>query len=196
VIKALAWLVPLALAACSVAPTRTTPTAAWEAQAQRLAQLARWDLSGRASLSTSNQAWSGGLHWTHQAGHYTIQLNAPNGSGVLQLTGDPQGVTLSLADGSSHVAQDAEALMYAQLGWQLPVAGLEYWVVGLPAPGAAPPRMVFQDTGQLASLEQAGWTIRYDRYGDSAGLSLPTKLSLQNDELRLRLVIDRWDLPQ
>ena len=48
--------------------------------------------------------------------------------------------------------------------------------------------------GRLEYLQQAGWDIHYDRYKTVDALDLPARILLENDEIRVRLVIDQWQL--
>ena len=54
------------------------------------------------------------------------------------------------------------------------------------------PVLAFDEEGQLSRLRQADWHIDYPAYQQSDGLSLPRKVFLENTELSVRLVIDRW----
>jgi outer membrane biogenesis lipoprotein LolB len=48
--------------------------------------------------------------------------------------------------------------------------------------------------GQLVALEQRGWRITYDerRPATARALSLPHRLRLERETLRLRLLVTRW----
>ena len=52
------------------------------------------------------------------------------------------------------------------------------------------------DQGQqrLSGLTQAGWHISYSSYDASGGEALPTRLSLQRDAVRVRVLVDAWQL--
>ena len=57
---------------------------------------------------------------------------------------------------------------------------------------------MYATDGTLSQLEQQGWQLRYENYrAESApggSVRLPAKLTATRDEVRLRLVIDRWQL--
>jgi outer membrane lipoprotein LolB len=88
-----------------------------------------------------------------------------------------------------------ESLTEEVLGWRLPARGLQYWVMGRPAPeGAAEGEM--GENMQLRTLRQDGWRVEYLDYRMVQGTLLPAKLEVALDErLRVRLVIDDWVLP-
>ncbi|MFP4244551.1 MAG: lipoprotein insertase outer membrane protein LolB, partial [Ectothiorhodospira sp.] len=46
--------------------------------------------------------------------------------------------------------------------------------------------------GRASRLEQAGWTVRYQRYDETQRPALPDRMTLEYDDIRLRLVLDDW----
>jgi outer membrane lipoprotein LolB len=110
----------------------------------------------------------------------------------MSIEGDSSGVLLRLPEGKTLTAQDAESLLYEQLGWHMPLAGLHYWVRGLPQPDA-PFTKALDEQGRLVSLHQAGWDIRFPSYVQVAGVDLPRKVFLENHPLSVRLVIQSWE---
>jgi outer membrane lipoprotein LolB len=167
--------------------------AAWQRHAAWVRAQHDWRLTGRFALKIGHRGWTASLHWREQGGDYRIDVFDPLGRTVAQLDGGPQRVTLR-ADGSApRQAGSAAALMQAELGWSLPVAGLRYWVRGVPAPGTRPARMQFDGSGRLAFLVQNGWEISYLDYNEALGAqALPARMRLVNGDVRLTLLIDRW----
>jgi outer membrane lipoprotein LolB len=196
------WL--LAGAALLFSGCATRPPAAPEPPSQRIAQLWQqhasavraqtdWALDARIAAHNVDDGWSGKLHWLQGAESYQISFNAPFGQGGLQLEGGPQQVVMRTSDGQTLVAADAESLLYQQLGWRLPLSSLRYWVRGVPVPASVDaPLMSFDESGRLSYLQQSDWQIEYPSYRPVGGLMLPRKVYLENPELSVRLVIDRW----
>lgn len=152
-----------------------------------------WQIRGRVSLVKGDQGWHASLNWREDAGRYRLDLSGPLGQGAVRLEGDAAVVRLQTADGHDYVAEDADALVQAATGWQLPVAGIRYWVRGVPVPGQ--PAVVRTDAdGRLVSLVQSGWDIRYERFEDVDGRAWPTRMQLTTDDLSVRLVVDDWTL--
>lgn len=150
-----------------------------------------WKLQGRISLTRGEQGWHAGLDWENHADRYRLRVNGPLGQGALQLDGDSSGVTLVDADGRIYTAADAESLLLQVAGWQLPVAGLRFWVRGLPDPDAHP-EVMLDAQGRVQQLKQSGWTIRYQRFLLVDGVEWPARLTLEHDDLLLKMVIDQW----
>ena len=86
------------------------------------------------------------------------------------------------------VAPTPDELLDRQVGWHVPLAGLRYWIVGRTQPHTTVGSLELDGVGRLKTLEQAGWTIRYQRYEAIGDLQLPTKLELENPRLSARLV--------
>ena len=185
-----ALLLLLALTACATPPAREASPTALDLASPRYSN---WQIRGRVALVKGDQGWHASLNWREDAGRYRLDLSGPLGQGAIRLEGDAAGVRLQTADGHDYVAEDADALVLAVTGWQLPVAGIRYWVRGVPVPGR--PAVVKTDAaGHLVSLAQSGWDIRYDRFQDVDGRAWPTRMRLTTDDLSVRLVVDDWIL--
>ncbi|MBI1175654.1 MAG: outer membrane lipoprotein LolB [Sideroxydans sp.] len=191
----LASLVLLLLAGCASVPPAPLPVRPVQVQSVSFA------LSGRIAVRYDSERSSAGVHWTHHAGSDEILLLAPLGQTVARISrnvqssdGRPavQQFTLDSED-KHYVAQDAESLTEQALGWRLPLAGLQYWVLALPVPGEA-----FSseraDNGQLSLLRQDGWTIHYTRYAAQTPDSLPLRIALERAGLQIQLLIDEWQI--
>ena len=183
------------LSACSTLPTRTEAELEnlWLVQQHSLGQFHTWDISGRLAIQTGDQGWHVSFHWQQDDVGYHMALSAPLGQETAELQGDAQGVTLLLADGRTVTAVDPEELLFKQLGWRVPIAGLRYWVRGLPVPDTMEEHGLDKE-GRLRWLDQSGWRISYRDYGDISGKTLPTRIFLDKNGLKVRLVIDEWKL--
>jgi len=164
----------------------------WEVRRARLYELQNWRLTGRVAFQLEREAWSATLHWQQRNGEYVLRVIAPLGRGSFELTGSDSGVMLRTADNRLLHADDAQALLRQNLGWELPVSGLFYWIRGLPEPTQSADTIRFDEKGRIHDLRQDGWEISYQSYESASGYELPGKMTLQNDRLRLRLTIRDW----
>lgn len=183
----------LLLAGCAatpVAPPVADPLQAWAEHQRQLAGVISWQLGGRIAIRTEDEGWQASIDWEQRGQDYAIQLVGPLGQGSLHLQGDGRFVTLSDGE-ATMVDEDAEALLYREMGWRVPVSALRYWALGLPAPGAAEPELNPQ--GQLGRLRQAGWSIEFRDYVRRDELTLPGRLFISNHRAQIRLVVDRWE---
>ncbi|MGD8594066.1 MAG: lipoprotein insertase outer membrane protein LolB [Gammaproteobacteria bacterium] len=162
---------------------------------QALADISAWDFKGRLSLKTHNEAWTGKVRWRQSGEEFRLHFNSPTGQGAVQLMSNPQfGVEMRAAEGGVFYADDAETLLYDHTGWRLPVSGLRLWVMGLPDGNREISQLRFDEIGRIQLLEQYHWQIQYLQYQQVGALDLPRKISLQNDKLDLRIVIDQWEI--
>lgn len=185
-------LLILLLAGCAALPVPETAPGGMTP-----AGITDWKFNGRISLTRGEQGWHAGLDWENRADRYRLQVTGPLGQGALQLAGDPAGVMLTDSESRVYTAPDADTLLAQVTGWDIPVAGMQYWVRGLSAPEGAV-RVTLDPDGRLQRLEQSGWVITYQRYRSIGGYDWPAKLLLVRDDLAVRLVIDQWqlDLPR
>ena len=131
-----------------------------------------------------------------------MDFTGPLGRGHLRLIQDSRGAELRDADQRVWREADAELLLYRATGWVVPLDGLNFWVLGLPAPGPAPERQL-DGQGRLQRLAQAGWDIRFLEYARHGGFELPSRIYItrRNDAegtaetLEVRLSIEHWTLP-
>jgi len=155
------------------------------------------------AVQADGEGYHGRFDWQQHGEQMDLAVSGPFSQGGVRLTGDASGVQLRDDKGGSAFAVDADALLQQATGLQVPVGGLRYWMLGLPAPGAAPGQAGAQATGptamhevdaqgRLLRLHQNGWNIDYRAYLDVDGLSLPRKLFLDRDDLRVRLVVEQW----
>ncbi|QBQ53818.1 lipoprotein insertase outer membrane protein LolB [Nitrosococcus wardiae] len=175
-------------------PPPFDPEHTWQKRQLALRKLGGWKLKGRLAIDAIQEAWTGTLRWVQKGDKFEILWISPLGQGSVELRGNPERVTLRVPKEAPITAESAEKLLGIRLGWSLPVSGLRYWLLGLPAPGLPVLSRSLDPFGRLHSLSQGGWQIRYLGYQSVKNYQLPGKVFLDNPKLRLRLVIDRWHL--
>ncbi len=182
------WLLPLGLFGCASAPP-----APQSVTRPAQAEYAPFVMSGRIAVKHDGERSSATVRWTHSAGADEILLFAPLGQAVARIHREGQRVMLDTPD-KHYVAQDAGELTQQVLGWPLPLSGLQYWILALPAP-AGTFDIERDGNGQISMLRQDGWAVSYTRYATPAPDSLPLRLALQREGLEIQLLIDEWEMP-
>ena len=180
------WCLVLMLSACSITPEE--PEVHYSKLArEHLYRLESWSFEGRLALTGKNDSWSANINWGHKPNDEKIKLSGPLGQGttVIQLTGDL--VTIDRGDGQAQTSTQPEQFINQQLGMFVPVHSLRYWVVGLPEPTSA---FVETPTG----FKQAGWLIDYKQMQPVDNQSMPHKITVTNELVKLKLIIDEWNL--
>ena len=152
-----------------------------------------FQIVGRISVRHDNDGFSGNLNWRHNPANDEFVILNPLGQGVARITQNAQGVTLETADGKVLRAHDAETLTEQALGFRLPLSGLPNWVQAQPVGNDA--KLRYHTDGTLDSLTEQGWQIEYLSYRHIGTLLLPGKVFMENAELKLRLIIDDWQVP-
>lgn len=152
---------------------------------------APFTLNGRIAIKHQGERQSAGIRWIHQVESDEIHLLTPLGSTVARIYQDAQHATLD-QDNQHKQSDNLENLMSQVLGWHLPLKGLHHWVLGLPEP-ATPAQIERNTFGQISTLQQDGWTVRYTRYPDQQPNALPNRMQLNHEQLQVQLLIDEWE---
>lgn len=184
----------LGLAGCATGP-REVPgdrEEAWRTLEARLEALDRWRAEGRLSVRMGGDGGQARFSWTDEAGAgFRLRLEGPWGSGAARLAGGNGSARLTTGEGRDYAGADARALLAAVYGWDIPVAGLRRWLIGLPADAGG---YTLDRFGRLATLESQGWRIEYRRYRQVGDLDLPAVLRARRvaGETEVRVVVDEW----
>ena len=179
-----------ALAAC-VTTRKTPPSVKWELRVSELQNAGDWQLDGRAAVALGQQGWQATLNWQQAQSTAEVHLSGPFGIGAMVLKQSAEGLSLNGAPPSDVVLSQVQG----KLGFDLPIENLHYWLLGVPNP-ASTFELSRNDQDRAKALNQAGWSIAYDRYMPVAGDLLPARLVLSRDDVRVRIIIDHWHWPQ
>ncbi len=159
-----------------------------------LNQIQQWQLTGKIGVQTPENAGSATLNWVEsQQHHYTLSLVGPLGAGGVTLTGQPGLVTMDTADGKHYTAQTPEQLLTEQIGWDLPVSYLYYWIRGLPVPDL-PSQTQFDTSHRLTWLVQQHIQVHYLSYTHVGMIDLPNKIFITSPLVKIKIIIYNWKL--
>lgn len=191
------WLcVCLLLASCAgpeIRPAAITTTIIPPAFEQKDSADRFFMLVGRLAVKTDQQTFSGSVRWRHTAQEDEIYLFSPLGQVVAEIYRDRSGVRLTTSEPAIYRAATAEQLTAQVLGWELPLAGLRYWVRGQHFPMTVAERDTDRDHRTVA-IRQDGWQIAYlDYYPKRATQStLPRLLEFSRADMKMKLIVDQW----
>lgn len=153
---------------------------------------ASFDLLGRVLVAYSGKAFTSNMRWLHTPESDDLWLLTPTGQALAHIVDSPTGATLTGTDQTTYHAGSVESLTQRALGWELPLARLQHWVRGLPAPGLEVVSSERDDKGRVVKLTQDGWQVNYV-YNTAPELdSEPRRLELTNGTTQIRMVIDSW----
>lgn len=165
--------------------------AQWQAHKVQISEIDGWQITGKLGLKTPSESGSATLQWLQRQSYFDIRLSGPLGQGASRLTGRPGATELEIANQGRYSAVSPEALLEEQLGWQLPVSHLLWWVRGLPEPDSGS-QLTLDADSRLARLVQDDWRVDYLDYLEQDGFALPSRLKLYGRDLEITLVIKDW----
>jgi outer membrane lipoprotein LolB len=192
-------LLPVLASCASISEQIRHQPADWDARLERHNQINHWTIKARLGVQTETEGGSFDVFWQQSADVYDIRLVAPMGQGAVHIEGDRDGVTISLADGQSEYARDAETLFASMTGLSLPVNGLHDWLRGMPIQGEKTDKTRWNENGQLYKFEQRGWRVEMNRYRKVADYELPHAFYLEREDrpdMSVRMLVREWRLAQ
>lgn len=157
-----------------------------------LASIESFELNGRVSVKVKaqNKGYPGKIRWQHQGTKEDLWIYTPLGNLVARLEQDENTAAITTAKGEEYRAGTLSFLARDVLGYDLPINALQYWVRGLEWPNAHTNNLVKDGKGRLTMLAQDQWEVSYQAWSDGNGL--PSKMIVENEEMKLSLIIDRW----
>jgi len=182
------------LAGCRTAPVTFPAVAPWEVRRPQLQAREHFDLSGRVAVATGHEGFNANLHWEQQGGRSQLMLEGPLGTGAVRISASGNDLDIVTARGEHVDSAAAHADLATRLGFDPPLASLRYWILGVPDPAQPATEELDQRQQRLQGLTQAGWHIDYTLYAAVGGESLPARLTLRRDAVRVRLLVDDWQL--
>ena len=179
------------LSTCAIAPP-ASENSDWSRQRDQLQELDSWELRGRVNVRYDNESHTPRIIWLQQNVDYNIRLWGTFNAGATEIVGRPGFVTME-NDGQTLSANSPEDLILEQLGYELPVSQLNYWIKGLPAPDSEA-QLLFNELNQLTTIQQADWTINLSDMRQYGALNLPRRVELTRprNDIRLRFIGLNW----
>ena len=164
-----------------------------------LTQTPEFEVAGKVSVRTDQQARSGRFIWRQFADFMELEVWGPLGQGRVRLVGTERAITVT--QGDRVLAQgDASLVMYEQLGWYVPLPVFNAWLQGahhedydyVPVPPQATPTV--GDTGRPQAdvlFSQLGWQVHLSRFELRGGELRPGRISAHKDGLKVLVVAAR-----
>jgi outer membrane lipoprotein LolB len=152
----------------------------------------KFELKGRVAVAAAGEGFNARLRWTQDGKQTRMSLDGPLGAGGVQVTSDGTAVSIVTSRGDRLDNDAARAELANRLGFDPPLDSLRYWILGVPEPGH-PAQESLDSQQRLSALQQDGWQIQYTDYMSVAGEWLPSKLTVQRQGVRLRVVVDGWN---
>ncbi|MBR9787375.1 MAG: lipoprotein localization protein LolB [Vibrionaceae bacterium] len=190
----------LLLAGCSSVPESIT-SVEWQTHEKKLEAIHDFQVTGKLGYIGPDQRQNLNFFWKHSTALSQLRLTTILGQTALNLTITPEGATVETYDDQVLSARHANQLIFQLTGLMMPVEHMPDWLLGLPTDA---------DTFQLSSAntlqalnKQIGlndWNIDYQRYRDvqwhEQALPLPNRLKLTTSDVKINLLITKWNITQ
>lgn len=166
---------------------------AWERHAELVRAIPDWECFGRAAIRAGDNGGTVNLNWKQTGTVSDVHLSAPLNQGTVELLGKPDLMVITDSAGHQRYTTDPAETVYQLTGWRIPITALPNWIRGLPNDNTA--HYTWDEHGRLATLTDGAWSITYEQYEFiDQRVFLPTKLTLEHGDIRLRLAVERWRL--
>jgi len=183
----------LALAGCaSTPPSANAPAGAALQTAATHAYHGRFAVRYDDRLGNPQNVY-GNFDWQEHGDDVSLELRSPLGQTLAVVKSTPRAASLELPNRPTQYAPDVGDLMQKTLGFELPLAGLRYWLLPTAAP-ATPAETVRDpaDGTRIKQLRQDGWTIDYLAYADAPATGVKrVNLVRATPPLDIKLVLDQ-----
>lgn len=190
---ALALALVFALTGCQTVPVSPAPSVSWSVRRPELQALRRFGLNGRVAVAVGKQGFNAGLRWAQSAAVTHVALTGPLGAGGVEVTADGGELSVVTSNGKRLGDAAARTELASKLGFEPPLTSLRYWILGVPDPSTH--SSVQLDSQQrVAQLTQDGWRIDYTAYMPVGAEWLPRLITLRREDVRVRMVVDAWQL--
>lgn len=139
-------------------------------------------IDGRFSINSKNSHKYGNFTWVKNPNYEEINFNTPLGQTVAKIVIESGIVTLTTKD-QTYVGNDVDDMLYDNVGFDLPINYLHYWVEGLPLPNEPVAKYI------PGGFEQLAWSVEYLDWSTPDN---PHILKCTNQDLVVKLLIN-WN---
>ena len=182
-----------------------------------------WEVSGKLSIRStvtsavtqvSNAPKTLRFSWRQLDEDYVITLYGRLNLGRVVITKEANSITLTRGNKRLASANSAEALLYQQTGWELPVSLLRYWILGQVSPNhdylfsnqlagqlndqpleaISRANQTPSDEHSISGFTQRGWQLTFPKAALVDGYTLPTKLRGEQSQLTIVAALHNWQI--
>jgi outer membrane lipoprotein LolB len=188
-----ALLALLLLGGCRTAPPLQPgdPNRPWPEQRTALRALDRYQLAGRVAVNAGSQGFTASLRYEQRRREASLALDGPLGIGGIRVTLDGEDIGVATSRGEKLDGAAARAALEQRLGFEIPLAMLRWWLLGVPDPDL-PAVETTDANGFTQSFDQQGWQVEITQRAPALGFQLPKRLTATRAGARLKLIVERW----
>lgn len=165
--------------------------APWPEQYAALPRLENYGLSGRVGVAANGQGFTANLRYRQQQRRADLSLDGPMGIGGMRMVFDERELSVTNSRGETLDGAAARAEIESRLGFELPLAALRWWLLGMPSPDM-PAEKNEPDGGPIADFQQDGWRVSINSRAPGLGFSLPERMTVEREGARMKLLVESW----
>jgi outer membrane lipoprotein LolB len=144
-----------------------------------------WGFRGRM-LIRSDEVLNANIRWQHNGTVDELSLYGVWGLDKRKIEIDGKKISLDSGKDRKLISNDVDGFIAQQLGFIVPLTALRRWVLGRPIKNKS---VIEIENG----FEQLGWKIKSSRFKKTEIGVMPHKLEISKNEIKLILIIDRWE---
>lgn len=186
----------LAINGCTIfQKPKVSQSISWKEKQDKLAHIDNWFIKGSFSITDDRSRDAARFKWQQKKDKYVIGISGPFSIGGVSIVGDGSSVKFWRSDKESIIAKNPEQLVRKELGWELPVSSIRYWIFGIPSPYSKLKNMKFDDNGRVIYFEQHGWQIKFSKFEQRfiKWDDLPKVIELKKDKVFIKIKISGQD---
>ncbi|MFY8272787.1 lipoprotein insertase outer membrane protein LolB [Pseudoalteromonas sp. SSDWG2] len=168
----------------------TPPDNNWRERLQRVEQ---FSAQGKMAFISAKKRQSANFVWQQQNDDYGLDLNTFIGTNVLRLNKHATTVDIEV-DGEYYQGDDPQRLVYQLTGWLLPLSQPERWLLATMTENAQLDELGRVISSSWTSPDNRQWQIQYRDYQAQFGVWLPKSITLVQDNLKIKLLINQWQV--
>lgn len=161
----------------------------------QLSQQQHWFIKARVAIQSPEENISATLEWRNTGKDFNFHLYGLLGATYAHLLQENGQATLQLPDDQTYYHQDSSELLSQTLGWEFPMEALSSWIKGLPS-GKAGEKITRDKDGQIESIALRDWQVEFSAFERYSGYLMPRKITASHPQLRLKILVKRWDFFQ
>ncbi len=143
-------------------------------------------VAGKFGIRDGSDGYSARFTWSQSRESYDIEVWGPLGQGRTQLRGDS--ARMAVLQGGEVVVEGApEEVMYASLGWSVPIGVLPAWIRGTPHRQLGFDQAATDADGRYTEFVQADWQVSLSRYGEAG--EYPGRIVATNGPRRVTVIV-------
>lgn len=180
------FVLAISATGCSLVQEKPVEGYSFE-QMQHLQKQNNWYFEGRLAVVGEKDSISASISWRHRAERDEIELAGPLAQGKVAITVVADSVIIDDGDTRKEFRGPVDGIVTDQLGMDMPVNALKYWVLGVSDP-------LDGYVHQVNGFTQYGWLVSFGEMQRVKAELLPKKITVEKDKTRIKLIVDQWNL--